>query len=60
MKHILIIIFIISGWAASAQVKFTQMERDTVKWTIPVAHRSIPGIAGYVMKYLSYSDLLDS
>lgn len=45
---------------AVSQVKFTQVERSSIKWTIPVAKRVVPGIPDFVMTYMTLANLIDS
>ena len=45
---------------AVSQVKFTQLERSSIKWTIPVAKRVVPGIPDFVMTYMTLANLIDS
>lgn len=61
MKNILIVLFsIISVSIASGQVKLTQVEKDSIKWRVPVAHRVVPGQSGYFLKYMTAPALFDS
>lgn len=45
---------------AVSQVKFTQVERSSIKWTIPVAKRVVPGIPDFVMTHMTLANLIDS
>jgi hypothetical protein len=61
MRHILIVLLsIISISIGSAQIKLTQVEKDTIQFRVPVAHRVIPGQSGYFLKYMTAPALFDS
>ncbi|MGB4958676.1 MAG: hypothetical protein WBO36_04315 [Saprospiraceae bacterium] len=53
-------ILIALNFAVFGQVKLTQIEKDTVKYRIPVAERTIPGQSGYYLKYATIPALFDS
>jgi hypothetical protein len=61
MRVILIALFsIIFCGIASSQIKLTQIEKDTIQFRVPVAHRVVPGQSGYFMKYMTAPALFDS
>jgi hypothetical protein len=61
MRVILIALFsIISISIGSSQIKLTQIEKDTIQFRVPVAHRVVPGQSGYFLKYMTAPALFDS
>ena len=58
MKYIIIFLLLTCG--LSAQTKWRQIERSSVKWRVPAAYDSIPGQTGYASKYIDFTTLMDT
>lgn len=60
MRYIPIILFTLMTLTGWSQVKLTQVEKDSIKFRLPVAHRVVPGQSGYFLKYMNVPSLFDS
>ena len=58
MKYIILLLLFSSG--LTAQTKWRQIERSSVKWRVPAAYDSIPGQTGYASKYIDFTTLMDT
>ena len=58
MKYIILLLLLTCG--LSAQTKWRQIERSSVKWRVPAAYDSIPGQTGYASKYIDFTTLMDT
>ncbi len=64
-KNVCSLWFLVFGiWSitigVSGQVRLTQIEKDSIQWRVPVAHRVVPGQSGYFLKYMTVPLLFDS
>ncbi len=58
MRYIIAILLLTS--TLSAQTKWRQIERSNIKWQVPAAFDSIPGVTGYASKYIGLQTLVDT